>query len=244
MVINMDLRKTFTVTVGSFVFLLVCSSVAYFTNGFIVSVSRLDNILILLGIGVGILLVSGITAAFIGENIPLNIICSLLSAIALGFCICAWHTLRGLENDFYVLVLVSLAAAGYLWIYFLLSKISIFEEHLIMYTVLFLLLSIGAYIPIVLLTRTTFLSTFGYYMLIELAFVYAVFSNSGGSRSLLRDFTLSTYSVFGVAVIVAVAAVLCLAGGGGDCDCDCSDCCDCCDCAGSHDKKKRKRHKM
>ncbi len=238
------MKKTLIVTVSSFVFLVICSFVAYLLGGYGGEKATSELATGCLITGLIILAVSGIIVFFAKENIPLNILCSVLSAAALGFCIRAWYIFRGLENDLYVMVLVSLAAAAYLWLYFILSKIAFFENRIILYTVLFLILSVSAYIPLVIFTKTTFLSTFGYYILIELAFVYAVLANSEGKRSLLRDFTLSTYSVFGIAVLMVAIAALCLASGDGDCDCDCDcvDCCDCCDIGTSAHNGKRKRN--
>ncbi len=241
------MKKTLIMTLASFAFLTVCSLVAFFTGSFIGTGVDYGLAGGILTVGLIILAVSGVIAFFAKENIPLNIFCSLLSAVALGFCIRSWYIFRGLENDFYVMVLVSLAAASVLLVYFLLSRIPFFGQNIIGYTFVFLILALGAYIPAVIFTRTTFLSTLGYYMLIEIAFVYAFFAEADGKRSFLRNFTLSTYSVLGIAVIIVVI-VLCLVGGDGDCDCDCSDCCDCCDCqgagGGSNTKRKKKRTKM
>ncbi len=230
------MKKALIVTIGSLIFLSICSLVAYIT-GFITDITGWNYLIA----GLAILAASGIIAIFVNENIPLNIICSALSAVALGFCIRAWYLLRGLENDLFVMFLVSIAAVLCLFVYFMLLKIPFFEKNSICFTFIFLLISVAVYIVLIAYTNTTYLSTFGYYMLIELAFVYAYFSNAESKRSLLRDFTLSTYSVFGIAVLMALIVFVCAADGDLDCDCggDCLDCCDM-DLGKKKDKIKKK----
>ena len=70
---------------------------------------------------------------------------------------------------------------------------------------------------IVIFTKTTYVSTFGYYMLIEMAFIYALCSDSENIQDLVRRITLATYSVFAVAVLIAVFM---LSESGGDIDMD------------------------
>ena len=79
-------------------------------------------------------------------------------------------------------------------------------------------------------TKTTYVSTFGYYMLIEMAFIYAMCLEASTWQELVRNLTLSTYSVFGVAVVVGVFVLIAAGGGDADCDCECGDACECCDC--------------
>ena len=230
------MKKNLIVTAASFLFLSICSVVAY-VSGMLSDLGGWTYLII----GVTILAISGIIVIFVGERIPLNIVCAFLSSVALGFCIRAWYTLRGLENDLYVMIIVSLCAALCLWLYFLLSKIPVFERHIFGFTAIFLLLSLAVYLIAVFSTETSFLSTLGYYMLIELAFLYALLSDAENKRSLLRNFTLSTYSVFGVAVLIALIAAVCL-GGDCDCDCNCAECCDAGDCC-DHDLGSKKKTK-
>ncbi len=94
-------------------------------------------------------------------------------------------------------------------------------------------------------------------MIIELAFIFAMSLEVNTKEELVRNLTLSTYSVFIVAIIAAVVIVA--AAAGGDCDCDCGaegccddgcvDCCDCGSCGGSGEtslkkSKKKKRYRM
>ena len=237
------MKKSVVVSLVSFAFLLLCSLSAYLLGG----ISGAEGWVMLL-VGLVLLLVSGAIAVFAGESIPLNAVCFSLSSVALGFCIRAWYIFRGLDNELYTMVLVSLSAALYLFVFYSLSRLPGVRNHKAIYTAVVLLLSGAAYLLAVLLTKTTYVSTFGYYMLIEIAFLFALYAEPVGRKSLFRYLTLSTYSVLGVAVIVAILALFAVLGDG-DCDCDCdlspcaegADCCDCFDCSDLNAKRKKKK---
>lgn len=200
-------------------------------------------------IGIAILAVSGIIALIVRENTKVNVFCFILSAVAMGFIIRAWYILRNLDNSIFTTLLISLGAVVYLWIYFALIRIPVVRESAgvtVAVSALYVIISIVIYVLLVLKTETSFVSTVGYYAFIELSFIFAMSFEVNNNEELMRNLTLSTYSVFVVAAIVGVIALM-AAAGDGDCDCDCGGCdCDgsCCDCGGSDGtkvKKKRKR---
>ena len=202
------MKKISIVSTFAFGFLAVASVVAYFLR-FLASDVWLPVI-----IGVLLLVISGILAFFAKKSIAFNTVCSMISAVALGFLIRAWYINRGFDNPLWMMLLVSLAAVGYLWIFFLLTRIPIFKEHPIAFAVPFIVLSVILYAIIVFTTVTTFVSTFGYYALIVIAFIFAMCKSTAEPRDLVRAMTLSTYSLFAVAVIVAIFIAL----GDGDFD--------------------------
>ena len=53
-------------------------------------------------------------------------------------------------------------------------------------------------------TKTTYVSTFGYYVIIEIAFIFAMCKNQNKMQKLFKDIVLSTYSIFVVAIIIAI----------------------------------------
>ena len=238
------MKKITTVSLVSFVFLLLCSLVEYILR------DTLTDQLTTLLLGIGILVVSGVLAIFAKERVLINSICFGLSSVSMGILIRAWYINRGFDNTFGVMLLVSLAAVAYLWIFFALSRIPIFRESrnaYVAFAVIYAILSGAAYLIVMLNTKTTFVSTFGYYMIIELAFIFAMSLEVENPRQLFRNLTLSTYSVFVVAIGVAVAVLVALVCGDGadcDCDCDCGDACECADCgcdvSGNTSKKKKK----
>lgn len=182
--------------------------------------------------GVGVLVISGVIAYFARRGITMNIIASSISAVGMGFLIRAWYTLRSLENNLGTMLLVSLAAVAYIWLFFVITRIPYIRRHkraYVAFVLSYLIISAVVYTVVVFTTKTTFVSTFGYYMLIEMAFIFAMSLEVGSTEELVRNITLSTYSIFAVAVIVAVFVGIGLLGGG-DCDCDGDGICECCEC--------------
>ena len=231
------MKKITVVSLVSFVFLLVCSIVAKLT------VHVFDGYKAPLTIGIVILASSGILALIVRESTPTNIVCAVISAVAMGFIIRSWYILRGLENPLLIMALISLGAVIYLWIYFALIRIPPVKESAgitVAVTVLYAIISLVIYIVLVLNTKTTFVSTVGYYAILEFAFIFAMSFEVNDNKELIRNLTLSTYSVLVVAIIVLVFALI--AAAGGDCDCDCGGCdcgCDGGDCGGGNGKRER-----
>ena len=202
------MKKILIVSSFSFAFLTVASVVAYFLR-FLAS-----DVWLPLICGVLLLVISGLLAFFAKKSIAFNTVCSMISAVALGFLIRAWYINREFDNPIWMMLLVSLAAVGYLWIFFLISRIPAIRRHPTLFAILFFILSAVGYAVIVFTTVTTFVSTFGYYMLIEIAFIFAMCKSASAPCELVRAMTLSTYSLFAVAVIVAIFIAL----GDGDFD--------------------------
>ena len=237
------MKRTVTVSMASLLFLLLASAVAYFTR------SVFTSVWIALGVGLGILALSGAIAFFVKERVELNLLCFFISAVAMGVLIRSWYIFREIDNSPKTMILVSLCAALYLFLFFALSRLPFVHNSKGAYValcVLYAILSVAAYIFVVAKTETTYVSTFGYYMSIELAFIFAMSLEVENRSELIRNLTLSTYSIFLVAIIAAVIALF-IAGGDGDCDCDCGpdgccDCLECCDgCAPSRGGKKGKK---
>ena len=94
-----------------------------------------------------------------------------------------------------------------LWIFFLIGLIPPIARHVKLYFWIFFGASFAAYILVIIFTETSFVSTFGYYMLVVAAFIYAMCAEVADLKGLMRSLTLSTYSVFAVAVIAAVVVL-------------------------------------
>ena len=227
------MKKITIVSAVSFLFLLVSSIVARIT------LNVFDNVKTPLMLGVFILALSGLMALIVRESTAVNITCATLSAIAMGFVVRAWYILRGLENSIIIMALISLGAVVYLWIYFAIIRIPVIKESqgvTVAITALYVVLSVVIYLLLVFGTETNFVSTIGFYAFIELSFIFAMSLEVNDNKELIRNLTISTYSVFIVAIVVAVFA---LAASGGDCDCDCGGC-DCDGCGGETKKPRRK----
>lgn len=235
------MKKITIVSICSFAFLLVCSIVAAITK------SLFSEFYVPLIIGVATLVASGILALVVRDRIVINLVCFSLSAVAMGFIIRAWYMQRGLNNSIFTMILISLGCVLYLWIYFALIRIPIIRESrgvCIAVTALYFIISIVVYVFVVLGTVTEFVSTIGFYAFVEASFIFAMSLEVNDKEELIRNLTLSTYSVFVVAIIVIVFAIM-AALGDGDCDCDCGCCegiCDGIDCASDiHSSKQTKR---
>ena len=236
------MKKISIVSLSSFIFLIISSAVALGTR-FLFSDAQMPLIC-----GIVILIISGVLALIIRDNTPVNIVCFFLSSLAMGTLIRAWYNLRGLENDITTMLLISLSLVAYLWLFFAISRIPFIRHNktaFIIFSILFVLVSVIAYILLVLNTKTSYVSTMGYYAIIQLGFIFAMSLEVRDREELIRNLTLSTYSVFVVAIIVAVFFVIAMLGGDGlDCDCDCGGdcCCDGCDAGGDFGTSRRKRN--
>ena len=198
------MKKTSFVTLMSFVFLTISSLVAYFLR--YINSAEPKTFLIA---GVVIIAVSGIISLFLETQIIPNSICFVLSGISLGCLIRAWYLLRGFDNSLLTMLLVSVACLVYLWIFFFIGSIPLFKKHQMIYFWIMLALTIVAYVLVILYTKTTFVSTFGFYMIIEAAFTFALLTGQDNSSlaETFRRITISTYSVLIVAIIVFIACI-------------------------------------
>lgn len=178
---------------------MICSIVAYclrFTD--------FNNKVYLLVTGVGILVVSGILFAITHKIFVFRIICFIFNAVALGFCIRCWYVFRGFDNPLWLMLLVSLACLVYLLVFYALLYIPTIEKHFKIYIWIMLAITVIIYFILVCAVKTTFLSTFGYYLIIEFAFIFAMCADADAISELLFNITVSTYSVFIVAIIIAI----------------------------------------
>ena len=237
------MKKISIVSFASFLFLLLCSGVAVLVR------SLFSSALMPLIIGVAILLASGIIAFVVRESTKVNMLCFVLSSVAMGLLIRAWYINRGFNNTFLIMCLISFAAVFYLWVFVALTKIPFIHRSKIKYItlcVIYAALSAVFYFAVMVKTETTYVSTFGYYMIIELAFIFAMSLEVHTKEELIRNLTLSTYSVFIVAIIAAV--FIALAAADGDCPCDigadgCCECADCCDLDIGAERRAKKKKK-
>ena len=138
------------------------------------------------------------------------------------------------------MALISVGAVVYLWMYFALIRLPVVKESegvTVALTALYVVISLIVYFVLVFTTETNFVSTVGFYAIIELSFIFAMSLEVNNTKELIRNLTISTYSVFIVAIVVVVFA---LAASGGDCDCDCGGC-DCGGTSGGTDKKAKRK---
>ena len=205
------MKKTFVTFLVSLAFLFVTSGVCW-----AVGFANL-TFWVAFGIGAGIL-VFGIVALFaLGHFAPISfkIAVTAINAVAMGFFLRAWYINRGFDNPLWLMLCVCLLASAYYVIYFIPLLIPPITRHYGWYLLVFTLLSLGGYVLLVVLTTTTWVSTLGYFGLLQLGFIISL-SFNGGKEKHLNALLSSSYSVLLCALIILLIA---LGGDGFDCDC-------------------------
>lgn len=178
---NNKLKKVLLVSAAALVFLLVASLIAYLF-GFVESDYEYLG-WVYVGVGVAALVASGVLAFAVKGRSAVNIACFAANSVALGLCIRGWYELRGLENSFLTMFFVCLACIAYLWVFFLLCLIPFISRHITPFFFIWLGISAVAYILVVIFTTTTFVSTFGYYMLIGVVHIRHNLGRGRGART-------------------------------------------------------------
>ena len=206
------MKKISLVSLISMIFLFASSICAYYLRYMNIASQWFYVV-----VGVVILFISGILAFAIKKSKVINVICMLMCSIALGFLIRGWYIFRGFDNALWVMLLVSFTCVIYLWIFYLLLYIPFFDKHYVAFTIIFIIVSLITYIIVVACSKTTYISTFGYYMIVEIAFIVGLCMKSRTYSELIRNMVLCSYSVFIVAIIIVL---LMLAGDGADFDFD------------------------
>ena len=193
------MKKVLFISLISFLFLTLCS---IFEQIFRFIIFEFDWIPLF--IGVLLLISSGVIACFVKKKLIANIFCFILNSISLGLCIRSWYMYRNFENELWVMLLISVACVIYLLVFYFLLYIPAIEKIFNIYIWSFLILTLVVYLIVISTSQTTYVSTFGYYVIIEIAFIFAMCKTQYTTQRLFRDVVLSTYSVFVVAIIIAL----------------------------------------
>lgn len=193
------MSKIKSALIFSFAFFTLASIVAYLL-GFL----SFSSPWIPLGIGVGLMIFAG-AYEFISEySLIMNIVCSVVNSVALGFCVRAWYTFREFNNGIVTMLLLALSCVVYMLLFCLPLFIPFIERHIKLHFWIFVVLSLAVYIWLLFTIKTTYLSTFGFYLIVNVLFIFAMCRDSRNIRSLVRKMTLSSSGVALVAVIIAV----------------------------------------
>lgn len=206
-----NIKKISLVSIISLLFLVLSSVVAYYLK-----FKDLKNWTSLL-IGVLIALFSGVLALTFKKIKITKYISLFLNAIALGFCIRAWYIYRSYDNTLLLMIAVSLLSLCYLWMFYLFLYLPFIEKYINVFFILYVILSLIGYVLLIIFTKTTWLSTFGYYMIVEISFIIGLCMTTDSIDELVKIMLLCSFSVFIVALIIAI---LMLGGDGIDFDFD------------------------
>ena len=193
------MKKLIKISILSFLFLFLTSCFEHVLRN--VSFAKTWSPLL---IGFIILALSGGVALFIKKSLFIDVLCFLSNSVALGFCMRTWYLFREFDNSLLVMSCMSLLCVLYLWIFYLLSYIPIIRRHFKLYFWLYLIISLIIYIILILFTKTTYISTLGYFSIIEISFIFAICMNSDDNKDLFRKMVISTYSVLIVGIIIAL----------------------------------------
>ncbi len=203
------MKRIFTTWAMSTAFLFVISFTCW-----LIGFSRLDfwwNF----GIGAGILVI-GIVVLFTVARFAMRLVklaVTFTNGVAMGFFLRCWYINRGFDNPLWVMLCVSLLASVYFVIFVLPLLIPAVNRRYTWYLIVFFALSVTGYILLLVLTKTTWVSTLGYFGLLQLGFILSL--SFDGEQT--NGFLVSSYSVMLCAAIVFVLSVC---GDGGDCCCD------------------------
>ncbi len=99
---------------------------------------------------------------------------------------------------------VSLLAAAYLFIFILPLYIDAINRHYGWYLLVFTVLSVAGYVCLVVLTKTTWVSTLGYYGLLQLGFIMTMSMDGSNRLKLYNSWQVASYTVAVCAVIILI----------------------------------------
>ena len=182
----------------SLVFLIVASVVGYMGR-FI----PLDFWWIF-GIATAILVVSVILSLALRKNPTYKLISVFINAVSMGFYLRSWYINRGFDNALWLMLCVSLLAAAYMFVFILPLYIDAINRHYGWYLLLFTVLSIVGYVCLVVLTKTTWVSTLGYYGLLQLGFIMTMSMDGSNRLKLYNSWKVASYTVAVCAVIILI----------------------------------------
>lgn len=128
-----------------------------------------------------------------------------INAVAMGFYLRSWYVNRGFDNPLWLMLLISVAAVAYLVLFLLVTKISFFSNDT--WLVIYILASLVVYVVLVVATKTTWVSTLGFYGLLQMGFMVGLRLNDDSQGNELTIALLSTYSVLICAVIILLVAL-------------------------------------
>lgn len=204
------MRKLSYLTLFSIVFLFFSAIVTSLTG-----MIRFKSAWIPLIIAFAILILSTVLSVVCRDNLNgKSLFMTALNSIALGFAIRAWYIFRNINNPVRVLLPVALAASAVLIIFYAISLIPFVDRH---YSVFFWILSaliLALYITVAALTRTTFMSTFGFYLIFTWTLTLCM-CNCSEFESLYTQMLIASFSIWVVAIIILL---LMLDGDGFDLD--------------------------
>lgn len=194
--------KTLGVT---FIFLVITSVVGYAASFIPLGFWEI------FGIASGILIASVLLSVLLRKSAGIKIAAMLLNAISMGFYLRSWYINRGFDNPLWLMLCVALLASVYLLIFILPLYVDALNRHYGWYLLIFTILSIAGYVCLVIFTKTTWVSTLGYFGLLVLGFIMTMSMDGSTKPKLLTSWQIASFTVAVCAVIILII----VAGGDG-----------------------------
>ncbi len=234
------MKKVSLISLIAFVFLAVTSVVSIVAKPFF------TDCIIAIAVALGMLLVSGILAFIAKKRKVINIICFFINCVAFGIALRGWYIYLGMECGIAEMLLICLGVALFFFIFGSITRIPFVRNSKALVIVVFVLHLIfdGFAIYLALLTMSNiYLSTIAYFLIASWGFLFPLALESDDVDSMIRNLTLSTYSVFVAVVIMALIILTFTTGEALDCDCE-GDECDCCDGASERRAERRRKREI
>lgn len=191
------MKKITIISIITFLFFLLSSVLTYCLK-IIVDLSKWKFLII----GAVLILLSGILAIIFEKKI--YILCLVMNSIALSFMMRAWYLYTGHNNSLLIMILLAIMCVSYLWIFYGLIQIPFIERHIKGFAIIFVILSIIIYILIIIFTKTSFMSTLGYYSIINISFVICLCINAENFDDVIMNMMIASFSVVLVGIVIAL----------------------------------------
>lgn len=159
------------------------------------------------GAATGVLAVGAIVLPLTKGNGKAKLVVFFINALAMGVYLRSWYRLRGLENPLWVLIAVAVGAAAVLAVYVSMLKIDAVRRHYKWFLLAFCVLSAAVYVLLLFLTKTAWLSTFGFYGILVIAFILTLSGNGKSGNSYFSRLVLASYGIVVCAVIILIIAL-------------------------------------
>ena len=159
------------------------------------------------GIASGVLVFGFVLVLLTRRYNFVKLIIVALNSVSMGFYLRSWYINRGFNNSIWLMLAVSLLASVYFIVFLLPLLIPALNRHYGWYVLAFTLLSIVGYVLLVLLTETTWVSTLGYYGILQLGFIISLSFKCDTREELFNSFLASSYSVAVCALIILLVVL-------------------------------------
>ncbi len=138
------------------------------------------------------------------KNKIVKLLSVFINALSMGFYLRSWYINRGFDNDLWLMLCVALLAAVYLFVFILPLYINALNRYYGWYLLVFTVLSIAGYVCLVIFTKTTWVSTLGYYGLLQLGFIMTLSMDASTKLKLFNSWQVSSFTVAVCAVIILI----------------------------------------